>query len=224
MSEHLAFHQFLGDRAAIDRDERAVAARTQLMDRLGAKLLAGAALAGDEHGRAACGGVFDHVVDAAHRHRGADQPAESAGLDDVARRGERFEPPPFERVADRDQQPVGREGLDDKVIGAFAHRLDRNLDRAVGGDDDHRAGQVACANRPQDFDPVRVRQLEVEQHDIGDRLAQRLVRARSGSGIDQLDIELGQELVVKMQDRRRVFDQQKARFGGHASSLSTFPS
>ena len=88
VAEHLAFHQLPRDRAAIDRDERAVAARAQLVDRLGAELLAGAALAGDEDGGAARGGALDDVVDGAHRQRGADQPAEPAVFGDVAGRRE----------------------------------------------------------------------------------------------------------------------------------------
>ena len=46
MAEELAFEQVLGDRAAVDRNERFVLARAGLVDRLGDQPLAGAALAG----------------------------------------------------------------------------------------------------------------------------------------------------------------------------------
>ena len=51
MPKEFALEQVLGNRAAIDFDERAVLARALLMDGAGDELLAGAALSGDEHGR-----------------------------------------------------------------------------------------------------------------------------------------------------------------------------
>ena len=171
VAEHLAFHQLPRDRAAIDRDERPVAARAQLVDRLGAELLAGAAFAGNEDRGAALGGAFDDVVDRAHRQRGADQPGKPAVFGDVAGGGETFQPAPVQRVPDRDQQAVGGERLDDEVVGALAHRLDRGIDRAVRGNDDHRRGQAAPADRAQDLDAVHVGQFEVEQDDVGNGVA-----------------------------------------------------
>ena len=63
MAEDLAFHQFLGDRPAIDRDEGPVPARARLVNRLGADLLAAAALSGDEDGGLAGRGVFDNLIE-----------------------------------------------------------------------------------------------------------------------------------------------------------------
>ena len=52
VAEQLALEQRLGHRRAVDRDERAVLARaTALVERARDDLLAGAALAGDQHGR-----------------------------------------------------------------------------------------------------------------------------------------------------------------------------
>ena len=99
-------------------------------------------------------------------------------FDDVVGRGERFQPAPVQRVPDRDQQTVGGERLDDEIVGALAHRLDRGVDRAVRGDDDDRGGQAALADRAQDLDAVHVRQFEVEQHDIGRRRRARQAPAR----------------------------------------------
>ena len=51
VTEQLALEQRLGERRAVQLDERAVRARRPLVDRVGDELLAGAALAGDQHGR-----------------------------------------------------------------------------------------------------------------------------------------------------------------------------
>ena len=53
VAEELALEQPLGERRAVQADERLVRARRRGVDRLGDELLAGAALAGDEHARAA---------------------------------------------------------------------------------------------------------------------------------------------------------------------------
>src|SRR6185312_249656 len=63
MPEDLAFHQLLRNGAAIDGDERPLSARAQGVNGLGAELLAGAALAGDEDGGAALGGALDDAID-----------------------------------------------------------------------------------------------------------------------------------------------------------------
>ena len=175
VAEHLAFHQLSRDRAAIDRDERPVAPRAQLMDRLGAELLAGPALAGDEDRGAALCRAFDHVVDRPHRQRGANEAAKSAVLGDVVRRGEAFEVPSLQRVSHRDQEAVRGERLDDEVVGTLAHRIDRDLDRAVRGHDDHRAGQAALLDRAQDLDAVDVGQFKIEKtrHRGSSRAARR---------------------------------------------------
>jgi hypothetical protein len=51
VSEQFAFDEILRQRAAIDRDKGAPAARRQLMDRLGHQLLPGSAFAQHHHGR-----------------------------------------------------------------------------------------------------------------------------------------------------------------------------
>ncbi len=49
--------------------------------------------------------------------------------------------------------------------------------------------------------------------------AQRVERARAGFGVDQLDVERLQHLVIEAQDRWRVLDQQQTRFCRHALSM-----
>ena len=76
VAEDLAFHQFARDGAAIERDEGTAIRAGMAMDRLGAELLAGAALAGDEDRRARRRHAADLVVDRLHRRRAADEAGE----------------------------------------------------------------------------------------------------------------------------------------------------
>jgi len=57
------------------------------------------AFAGDEDGGATRRGVLDHVVDRAHRQRGADQPVEFPLLGDLAGRREGLQRAALQRVA-----------------------------------------------------------------------------------------------------------------------------
>src|SRR4029453_14448152 len=50
VAEELGLDELLGDRRAIDLDQRPVLARAELVDRPRHQLLAGAALAGDQYG------------------------------------------------------------------------------------------------------------------------------------------------------------------------------
>ena len=50
----------------------------------------------------------------------------------------------FMRVAQRDDQALGRDGFDEEVDGALAHRRDDGFERGMGGlDDDGRSDAVA---------------------------------------------------------------------------------
>src|SRR5918994_4669112 len=67
MTEELGFEQLLGNGGAVDRGKAALAARAHAVDGTGNDLLAGTALAGNEHGRVVTGhtgGELDHI---AHR-------------------------------------------------------------------------------------------------------------------------------------------------------------
>src|SRR5256885_16858788 len=78
VTEELRLHQGLWDRAAVDRDERPVPAGALRVDGAGDELLAGAALARDEHGGQAVGGLPDGLGDlwplAAPAHGGGAAP------------------------------------------------------------------------------------------------------------------------------------------------------
>ena len=71
VAEHLALHQVLGDGPAVDGDERAGLAVAALVDLARHELLAGARLAGDEHGHVHGRDAADLAIDLLHRVAGA---------------------------------------------------------------------------------------------------------------------------------------------------------
>ena len=139
VAEQLGLEQRLGDRAAVDGDERLVGARRQVVQRARDQLLAGAALAGDEHrglGRRDPAHQLEHPL---HRRRLADQAVEAeaplqlgAQLEVVAHQRALLE-----RALDDDVDLVDLERLGQVVVGAVLHRRDRGLGRGEGGDHDH---------------------------------------------------------------------------------------
>ena len=62
VAEELAFHQVLGNRAAVHRHERRVAARAVLVDQARRELLAAARLAGDVDRRLGARELVDHAA------------------------------------------------------------------------------------------------------------------------------------------------------------------
>ena len=53
--------------------------------------------------------------------------------------------------------------LGEEIVGAQVHGLDRLVDAAVAGDDDHRDGQIATLHLLQKLDAVQARQAQVGQ-------------------------------------------------------------
>ena len=81
VTEELAFHEFGGNRAAIDRHERAVAARAGFMNEFRHQFLAGAGFAENMYRRLAARDARNHFAQVLHGRRGAEQAgAEYAGV------------------------------------------------------------------------------------------------------------------------------------------------
>jgi hypothetical protein len=105
VAEELALDQRLGDRTAVDRDERRGTPRAALVDRLRDDLLAGAALAFDQDRRLGRRDPFDLLADRRDRARIADQRRRA-----VARRSARA-------LAHEAQRPVGRRTVREGGVG-----------------------------------------------------------------------------------------------------------
>jgi hypothetical protein len=91
VAEQRRLDQLLGDRAAVEHDERLGLARRRVVHRARDHLLAGAGLAGDQHGQLAGRHLLELREDLPHRRRAADDRVEAIALrqldlDDVLHR------------------------------------------------------------------------------------------------------------------------------------------
>ena len=170
MAEDLAFQQVARDGGAVDGDERLVATAAELVQGIGAELLAGAALAGDEHGGLAGGRVLQDAVDRLHGHGMADEVAEAVAAGFFLDLGDLLlELAPFQCVAHRDAQAVGGERLGQEVERPLPHRFDGQTNRGLAGDDHDLDRQAAAADLAHQVDAVHVGQVHVENENGGRR-------------------------------------------------------
>ena len=165
VAEQLTFHQRLGQRPAVDDQEWLLAAIGGVVDGARHALLAAAALARDEHGRA-------HVGDALHQiEHGAHGGAAPEQICFFELRDARSQPPVLERellllqrLADEHRQLGGVEGLGHEIVRAAAHRADRVLDRGMGGDQDHLGGWTARFGCRQHLHARTIGHRQIGQH------------------------------------------------------------
>ena len=134
--EQLRFQQIFRECAAVDCDEGMVLEVAVEMQTARDQFLAGAALALNQNGAIGVRDLIDQVIDELHFRAGADDILEAiaifkllAEINILAQR--RLV---IERPLHRHLQFVDLERLRDVVVGAHLHRLDRRLDRGVGGD------------------------------------------------------------------------------------------
>ena len=199
VAEQLALEQLLGDRRAVDRDERPGRARRQIVDEARRELLARPALAVQQHRRRARGHALDEHLQLAHRGRAPDHsrhlprpgaPAPSLGghgeLDPLGRRGaqRRHEV----RGADQQVQRVlfvraGR-GLGDPPVDVEHQVLRRGRHRADGAAHLHRApiGEVGLGQHVAHQERSLLGERPIEQH-LGDRQVRPLPVRRGGEHV-----------------------------------------
>ncbi len=84
VAEELGFEQFLGNRPAVDGDEHPVRPAAVVVKGPGDQLLAGAALAGDQHGAVGICDLLDHVEDTPQSRAGSDDVLEAVALVELA--------------------------------------------------------------------------------------------------------------------------------------------
>ena len=145
------------------------------VDRLGDQLLAGAALAGDEHRGVGRRDAADQLQDAQHARVAADQVAEVvarvelvAGQRPVVRlRPARNQP---ERRLHRLQHLLVRPRLGDEVRGPRLHPFDRQRNRAPRRDQNHRNRRRGLLDLPQQRQPLLARRAPREVHVLDDQL------------------------------------------------------
>jgi hypothetical protein len=145
-----------------------VAARAALVDAARDQFLAGAALAGHQHGGV---GRVRHLVDAglhvADRRRQADQLGRRQLAHAVLQPGQFvLQLPGLQHAPQHRQDAVGGERLLDHVGSALAHRLDGVGDRAIAGQHHDVGRGIAAAEAPQHRQAVGARQVEVQEDEV----------------------------------------------------------
>ena len=175
VAEELALEQVLGDRGAVDDDEGLVARGAEIVDRARDELLAGAALAGDQHGRARRRDALDGAEHAAHHLALADQAPEPRLARHLVAQAHDFlfERAALEELAHLDAQRVDLEGLGHEVGGAELHRLDGGRDGARRREHQHRRRVVALGQLAQEVDAGATGHHEIEQHGVGGTLVEQ---------------------------------------------------
>ena len=182
-----------------------------LVQRARDQLLAGAALAGDQHARRRARDALDQAHDALHRRALADDvagaeallhalPQRAVLIDDRAL---------LERLLDHRQQFVVLERLLDVVVGAFAHRLHGLRRGRVRGDHDHLRRVVDLARLGQHAHARAVGHREVGDDGVERRLlVQQRDRALLAFGdLDFVAVPLEQHVQHLAQARLIVDDE-----------------
>ena len=214
VAEELRFDQVLGQRRAVDLDPRAVSPVALLVERVREELLAGAALAHDEH----IGVGVRHRRDRLQHALDTRRAAEDFGVGDLVAEPA-FEVgvladqlPVLERVLEEAQELVRLERLLEDVKRAGTLRgFHRLAYRTVRGDDEHFERRIASLQLSGELQPVAVGQHQI--HDGGVRVAldegaQRLPHASGGAHTVAFALErhakaVGDRLLV-VDDENRV--------------------
>ena len=180
VTEELRLDQLLRDRGAVHLDEAVAAPQAVAVDGARDELLAGTALAEQQHRRGRRRRPLDGVPDLPQRHALAHHLV--ARLDGALERAVLVhEPGLVESVPDRHEHALAGERLFDEVERAELGRLDGGAHGPVARNDDHGQRLVDLPDLLQRFEPVLPAHLDVEEHEVG-RLAlderQRLGAAR----------------------------------------------
>ncbi len=178
-----------------------------LVDGASDQLLAGAALAGDQHRHVLAGDAADGLVHLAHRRAGADEGAlrVQVRLGFACHRQGPHAPGYVQSFADDSPQHGQLDGLEQEVIGAMLH----GLDGRVGPP---RAGNEVLV----DLQPGRCARIQAEDDDVG-RVGADVPEA-AGTGASDLDpgIGPGERPAQLLRQPGRVFveNKQVSRRGG----------
>ena len=203
VAEHLALDQLGRDGGAVELDEGALAPRREGVDGAGDQLLAGAALAPDEHAALGGGRHLDQLVDPTHGRRAAHH-AEPGPVRGRLRVGLALGVRRGHHALEHAAQAVARHRLLQEVGRAVAHGLHGLAHAAVAGDDHHRRAGRLPLHLAEDVDAGAVGQLQVEQHRAGLVLAEEPQAFAHGGGghravaarLQQLDADGAHGVIV----------------------------
>src|SRR5437867_2030926 len=225
VAEELRLDEILGQRRAVDLDERPLAAARALVQGVGDQLLAGAALAEDQHVGVGVGHGSDRLQHALDAGGGAENLAVGRLVG---------EPPPqlrvlddelavLERVLDESHHLVGIERLLEHVEGPGAlGRLHRLAHGAVGGDDDDLHRRVARLQLAREREAVAVGEHQVHDGRLHVRLRHRRQRGAHAAGQTHAHALGLQREAEAVRDRQLVVHHQHG-LPAHVALSSAWP-
>ena len=189
MPEQLVLDQVFREGAGVEGHERPGGVAAEPVQLAGDELLAGPALARDQHGTRDPGHAGDVVRELSHRraptHEGRFAAEPLAQCRDLT-----AEPRPLQRVLDLAHDALHRLGLVDEALRTELDRLDAAVVVPRTRVHDHRRAGLASRHAAQHLEAVHARHLEVEQHAV-DRLAlehvERLAAAPGDQGLVAAD-------------------------------------
>jgi hypothetical protein len=229
VAEELALEEPLWNGAAVDGHEGLVAAVPAGVDGPGHDLLAGAALPGDQHRGARLRHLLDELSNLADGRRVAQHlPLGGAHASPVAEHpvlGEQG--PVLQRLLHHQPELVHLEGLQDVVVGAELHRLDRVLGGGEGCHHDHLGGWPRFLHGAQQVDARLPPQPEIGEDHVDRRLGCAGQGAgHVGGGRDVVPLLAEQDL-EELPHRGLVVDDEDRGHGGilarNAGSINGSP-
>ena len=207
---------------AVERHERLVLARAVDVQRLGDQLLAGAALAGDQHRGRRRRDLAELGHDRVHRRRVADHPLEAELLVELLLQLDvrSLQPLRLRRLVGDGPQLVDIERLGQVGRGPGLHGGDGRLDRAVAGQDhDLGVGQLALG-LGQDLEPADSVHDQVGDDDVEDLLFDQPEALGAAGGHDAVVADPLEALGHGRGVRLIVVDHQDADLLVHRSLLA----
>ena len=154
------------------------------MDQPREQLLAGAALAEDEHGRRELRDLLHQLDDVARAAARTDDELAIVLLGDLFAQPHdvAVEILALAGVGDQRAHALEVEVLRDVVIGAVPHRLDRGVELLRARDDDHLDVRIVLRGDLQDLEAADAGQVDVEQHQVDVLLLHHLQRGLARGG------------------------------------------
>ena len=177
------------------------------------QLLAGAGLAGDQHGALGFGDELGAADDFLHRAAPADDAVVIEVLVALADQVAVFDAQPLmvERTPDDDQQLVDLEGLLQIVERAELHRFDRALDGGVRGH--HQDLRTLAVRGAADEFPDQVQSAELRHHVVDDQqiegaLGEKTLGLTGARRLDDLVAGVTQRASERLQNFLFVVDEE----------------
>jgi hypothetical protein len=184
VTEQLALEQRLGERGAVQTDERTGGAGGVAVEGRRDQLLAGAALAADEHRRARRRDLQDRVEHRAHGRARSDDVVEAirVGQELGGTAGHSPDAPALEHRLDHPEQILDVDRLGHVVDRAVAHRGHGGVERAVRRHDHGHAVRVELARPPHERQAVHPGHPQIGEQQIGSELLELRERLETVTG------------------------------------------